>query len=283
MNSSKILFVGKYAKSPKKSPRKQARTSKSKYEDISLGTIMRTSKSRSTNFNKPVYEKRPTLDKVRKINLNDKTSVISRDTSTNNYASNTFHNSSVMSRDITTNNYTNKNNPIQSKIKKSMISVKKITKESQLSSKKKHAPNKSINNVTKTHKNKLAVVSEKTIQTIQKTGNVRKSKNTRNKSSSKPTSKYTSKPTSKSTSKSTSKPTSKKRGSPNKEKIIIANPTRRISVYVNPDLYSKINSFFYPHLFINSRHNFKFFSNFDIHDKYLASVISDGVMITKYS
>lgn len=267
MNSSKILFVGKYAKSPKKSTRKQARTSKSKYEDISLGTIMRTSKSRSTNSNKPVYEERPTLDKVRKINLHDKTSVISRDPSINNYRSNTFHNSSVISRDMSTNNYANKNKSIQSKIKNSMTSVKKITKDSELSSKKKHAPNKSINNITKTHKNNPAVVSEKTIQKIQKTANVRKSKNTRNKNSSKPL----------------SRPKSKKRNSQNKDKLIIANPTRRINIYVNPDLYSKINSFFNPHLFINSRHNFKFFSNFDIHDKYLASVISDGVMITKYS
>ena len=36
MNSSKILFVGRYAKSPKKSPKKTARSSKSKYEDIEV-------------------------------------------------------------------------------------------------------------------------------------------------------------------------------------------------------------------------------------------------------
>ena len=256
MNSSKILFVGKYNKSPKKSGLKQARTSKSKYEDISLGTIMRTSKSRSTTFNKSVYDKRAALDKVRKINLSDNASVISTHKSINNNdVSNKFSTSSM-------NNYTNRNESIQSKNKKNMISVKKITRESQLLSKKKPIV-KPINNLNKTYKSEPYVVSEKSIQKIQKPRNVKKSKNTRNKNSS--------------------KHVIKKSVSPKKEKKHIVCPTRRINVYVNPDLYSKINSFFNPQLFIKSTHNFKFFSNFDIHDKYLAAVISDGVMITKYN
>ena len=79
MNSSKMLFVGRYAKSPKKT----ARSSKSKYEDISLGTVMRTSKSRNTNLSTNAntnikrntsrndYQQRASLETVRKINLND--------------------------------------------------------------------------------------------------------------------------------------------------------------------------------------------------------------------
>ena len=136
MNSSKILFVGRYAKSPKKSPKKTARSSKSKYEDISLGTVMRTSKSRNTtvdsninvkrNTNRSSYQKRSPLETIRKINLNDKASITSKSTSVNrSYTSNNTQK--------TTNNYKNIGNPVQKDSKNSIINVKKIMEKQSIS------------------------------------------------------------------------------------------------------------------------------------------------------
>ena len=263
MNSSKMLFVGRYAKSPKKT----ARSSKSKYEDISLGTVMRTSKSRNTNLSTNAntnikrntsrndYQQRASLETVRKINLNDKTSIMSKPASTNKrYISDNLQNP--------TNNYKNRGNPMQSKSKNSMINVKKIVeKPTMIEPKKKSPPPKPVNNITKSRRSKSSTETKKPKQKIQKTERVRKSK----------------------TNKISSKSKTKKQSSPKNNTIAVVNPSKRINIYVNPDLYLKINSLFYPHLFVNSSDNFKFFSNFELHDKYLASVISHGVMIRKYS
>lgn len=277
MNSSKILFVGRYAKSPKKSPKKTARSSKSKYEDISLGTVMRTSKSRNTtvdsninvkrNTNRSSYQKRSPLETIRKINLNDKASITSKSTSVNrSYTSNNTQK--------TTNNYKNIGNSVQKDSKNSIINVKKIMEKQSISVPKranivsnsrlldKRLPDNTVADIgnikPKTRKSKS---SNKTKNPVQKTDRVRKSK----------------------TNKISSKSRIKKQVSPKNVSINLLNPTKKVDVYVNPDLYLKINSLFYPHLFVKSSHNFKFFSNFDLHDKYLASVISHGLMIRKYS
>ena len=91
----------------------------------------------------------------------------------------------------------------------------------------------------KTRKSKS---SNKTKKPVQKTDRVRKSK----------------------TNKISSKSRIKKQVSPKNVSINLLNPTKKVDVYVNPDLYLKINSLFYPHLFVKSSHNFKFFSNLDL-------------------
>lgn len=269
MNSSKILFVGRYAKSPKKSPKKTNRSSKSKYEDISLGTVMRTSKSRNKDANNKFltkkntsrndYEKRSTLESIRKINLNDKVSNTTKSSSVNKRY--TDNNSKKV-----INNYKNKENSLQFKNKNSVINVKKIAEEQSVSINKKRPSisktknvSKSNDTISKSHKSKS---SNKTKKPAHKTEHLRKSKT--NKISSK-------------------SPNKKKLLSPKDKNTNIISETKRINVLVNSDLYSKINSLFYPHLFVKSSHNFKFFSNFELHDKYLASVISHGLMIRKYS
>ena len=272
MNSSKILFVGRYAKSPKKSPKKTARSSKSKYEDISLGTVMRTSKSRNTtvdsninvrrNTNRSSYQKRSPLETIRKINLNDKASITSKSTS-GNYTDNNTQNM--------TNNYRKIKNPVQTNSK---INVKKIMEKQSISMSKrdnivsnsrlldKRLPDNTVPDIgnikSKTRKSKS---SNKTKKPVQKTDRVKKSK----------------------TNKISGKSRIKKQVSYKNESIKVSNATKRVNVYVNSDLYSKINSLFYPHLFVKSCDNLKFFSNFELHDKYLASVISHGLMIRKYS
>ena len=258
MNSSKILFVGRYAKSPKKSSKKSARSSKTKYEDISLGTVMRTSKSRNTDVKtginanmKREHKERPSLENIKKINSNKpliKRKPVSANT---NY---TGYNSQDKSK-----NYRHKDNPLQSKNNK--ISIRKIAKKPSSSLIEKNKQLISTHNTFESRKSNSLSKTKKPIQKMQKTERAKKSK----------------------TNKISCKSRSKKQKSSKNEKCKVVNTAKSINVHVNPDLYLRIKDLFYPYLFVKSSDNFKFFSNFDLHDKYLASVISNGVMIRKYS
>ena len=239
MNSSKLVFVGKYAKkSPKKSPN---RKSKSKYEDIELGSIMRTSKNKRNQHKANIPPSKNNIKANLKENILKSHNYTVQKPLQNKSLTEDTHNSKNQTNLKQINRISKKNNSSIKKIH-SCKNSNYLKNQNQINKK-----NKSSIKDVKVHHRKSDKNSNKikTFKNHKKSADIIKTNITNINRKDQP------------------------------------KDYKTISVNSNLEVFEKIDNLYCPTLFKKNIDKVKYYNNFPIEDKYLLSIISSGIKIIK--